>query len=164
MYNKKRASAVGGTEPGPTEAEVAAAALSEQHTIVNQAAASGELRTRLLLDCMGHFSDIVKQLRVGTAPHGMCLVVGSCAEGIPEVANKSGDLLYTFSDAELDMQMFWEAFPAEGGKSRTTYMFTYTGALPWPRRLCARPTSGACCTSPGQHILTLSVYTSALQR
>ena len=23
------------------------------------------------------------------------------------------------------MQLFWEAFPAEGGAARTTYMFTY---------------------------------------
>lgn len=28
------------------------------------------------------------------------------------------------------LQLFWEAFPAEGGKSRTTYMFAYSGELP----------------------------------
>jgi hypothetical protein len=40
---------------------------------------------------------------------------------------RSGDLLYTFTDAEDDMQLFWEAFPAAGG-GRTTYMFTYADA------------------------------------
>ncbi len=39
------------------------------------------LNTRLLLDCMGHYSDIVKQMRGRAKPDGMCLVVGSCAEG-----------------------------------------------------------------------------------
>lgn len=39
------------------------------------------LTTRLLLDCMGHYSDIVKQIRGRVKPDGMCLVVGSCAEG-----------------------------------------------------------------------------------
>lgn len=29
--------------------------------------------------------------------------------------------------AVLLPQLFWEAFPAEGGASRTTYMFAYTG-------------------------------------
>jgi lycopene cyclase CruP len=28
------------------------------------------------------------------------------------------------------MQVFWEAFPAEGGSSRTTYMFAYSDAEP----------------------------------
>jgi hypothetical protein len=27
-------------------------------------------------------------------------------------------------------QMFWEAFPAEGGAARTTYMFAYSDAQP----------------------------------
>ena len=40
---------------------------------------------------------------------------------------RNGDLLYTFTDAEDDMQLFWEAFPAAGG-GRTTYMFTYADA------------------------------------
>jgi hypothetical protein len=129
VYNK----AAKATPDAPAEA-AAPVCPTIQYELVTKAAASGELRTRLLLDCMGHFSDIVKQMRVGTSPQGMCLVVGSCAEGVPEEANTSGDLLYTFADSEQDMQLFWEAFPAEGGKSRTTYMFTYTGALPPPGR------------------------------
>ncbi len=31
----------------------------------------------------------------------------------------------TVTDAEDDMQLFWQAFPAQGGAARTTYMFTY---------------------------------------
>lgn len=38
---------------------------------------------------------------------------------------RTGDFLRTVTDAEDDMQLFWEAFPAEGGKARTTYLFAY---------------------------------------
>ncbi len=31
----------------------------------------------------------------------------------------------TVTDAEDDLQLFWQAFPAEGGAARTTYMFSY---------------------------------------
>lgn len=88
------------------------------------------LHTRLLLDCMGHYSSIVKQMRGKRKPDGIVMVVGSCAEGFPDEANNSADLLYTFTDAEQDMQLFWEAFPAESGQARTTYMFSYTDAEP----------------------------------
>lgn len=36
---------------------------------------------RLVLDCMGHASPAVQQLRWGHKPDGVCLVVGSCASG-----------------------------------------------------------------------------------
>jgi hypothetical protein len=49
-----------------------------------------------------------------------------CAGFAPE-QNTSADLLYSITDAAADMQLFWEAFPAEGGASRTTYMFAYSG-------------------------------------
>ncbi|KAJ9515524.1 hypothetical protein QJQ45_021660 [Haematococcus lacustris] len=88
------------------------------------------LRCRLLMDCMGHYSDIVKQMRGRSKPDGMCLVVGSCAEGFPTQNNSFGDLLYTIDNARDDIQMFWEAFPAEGGAARTTYMFAYSDAEP----------------------------------
>jgi len=88
------------------------------------------LRTRLLLDCMGHYSDIVKQMRGRSKPDGMVIVVGSCAEGFPTEQNTFGDLLYTIGDAKDDMQVFWEAFPADGGAARTTYMFAYSDAHP----------------------------------
>jgi len=89
-----------------------------------------ELGCRLLLDCMGHYSDIVKQVRGRAKPDGMVLVVGSCAEGVQAENNIHADLLYTLGDAQNDMQFFWEAFPAEGGKARTTYMFAYSDAEP----------------------------------
>ncbi|KAK9841815.1 hypothetical protein WJX81_004881 [Elliptochloris bilobata] len=91
------------------------------------AAAGGEqeLHCRLLIDCMGHWSPIVKQMRGGRKPEGICMVCGSCAEGVPAEQNRTGDFLHTFTDASDDMQLFWEAFPAEGGAARTTYMFTY---------------------------------------
>ena len=38
---------------------------------------------------------------------------------------RTGDFLRTITDAEDDLQLFWEAFPAEGGSARTTYMFAY---------------------------------------
>jgi lycopene cyclase CruP len=33
------------------------------------------------LDCMGHYSPIVKQMRGKAKPEGMVIVVGGCAEG-----------------------------------------------------------------------------------
>lgn len=39
------------------------------------------LRTRLLLDCMGHYSPIVKQHRGTRKADGVVMVVGSCASG-----------------------------------------------------------------------------------
>lgn len=86
-----------------------------------------QVNARLLVDCMGHYSPIVKQMRGGAKPEGMVLVVGSCADGIAQEANTTSDFLYTFTDAENDMQLFWEAFPAAGG-GRTTYMFAYADA------------------------------------
>uniref|UniRef100_A0A7R9VAJ3 Lycopene beta-cyclase n=1 Tax=Chlamydomonas euryale TaxID=1486919 RepID=A0A7R9VAJ3_9CHLO len=88
------------------------------------------VRARLLLDGMGHYSTIVKQMRGRVRPDGIVMVVGSCATGFPAEANQTADLLYTFTDVEDDMQMFWEAFPAENGAARTTYMFAYTDADP----------------------------------
>jgi lycopene cyclase CruP len=85
---------------------------------------------RLLLDCMGHFSPVVKQIRAGQRPDGMVVVVGGCMEGVPAARNTSADLLYTFDDSADDLQLFWEAFPAEGGRARTAYAFAYTDAHP----------------------------------
>jgi lycopene cyclase CruP len=79
------------------------------------------LKTRLLIDAMGHFSPIVKQARRGEKPAGVCLVVGSCAKGYPQ--NETGDLIVSFTPILNQCQYFWEAFPARDG--RTTYLFTY---------------------------------------
>ena len=47
-----------------------------------------EVTARLLLDCMGHYSPIVKQMRGGAKPEGMVLVVGTCADGVPAERNR----------------------------------------------------------------------------
>jgi len=88
--------------------------------------AGNGLKTRLLIDAMGHFSPIVQQARQGQKPDNVCLVVGSCAKGFPE--NETGDLIFSFTPLEKQCQYFWEAFPARDG--RTTYMFTYLDAHP----------------------------------
>ncbi len=79
---------------------------------------------RLLIDAMGHFSPIVRQIRGSKKPDSICVVVGSCAEGYQE--NKTGDLIYSFTPIINQCQYFWEAFPAKDG--RTTYMFSYLDA------------------------------------
>ena len=84
------------------------------------------IKTRLLIDAMGHFSPIIKQIRKGTKPEAVCVVVGSCAKGFPE--NNTGDLIYSFTPIINYCQYFWEAFPARDG--RTTYMFSYLDANP----------------------------------
>ena len=87
------------------------------------------LTCRLLLDAMGHFSPIVRQVRGNVKPDGVCLVVGSCATGFAE--NQTGDLIATITPIMNQCQYFWEAFPACDG--RTTYLFTYLD--PHPDRL-----------------------------
>ena len=75
---------------------------------------------------MGHFSPIVQQARKGDKPDGICLVVGSCAQGYTN--NNTGDLIASFTPILNQCQYFWEAFPARDG--RTTYLFTYVDAHP----------------------------------
>ncbi len=82
--------------------------------------------TRLMLDVMGHFSPIVRQVRQGQKPDGICLVVGTCAKGFSR--NDTGDLMVSFTPITHQCQYFWEAFPAKDG--RTTYLFTYLDADP----------------------------------
>jgi lycopene cyclase CruP len=82
--------------------------------------------TRLLLDAMGHQSPIVAQTRQGKPPDAVCLVVGTCAQGIPN--NQTADLLVSRTPLQRQCQYFWEAFPARDG--RTTYLFTYLDAHP----------------------------------
>lgn len=89
-----------------------------------------KLTAKLLIDCMGHYSPIVKQIRGKQQPDGVVLVVGGAMEGMPADKNTSADLLYTFEDSEDDIQLFWEAFPADGGKYRTVYMFCYSDCHP----------------------------------
>ncbi|CAK0769871.1 hypothetical protein CVIRNUC_003711 [Coccomyxa viridis] len=90
---------------------------------------------RLLIDCMGNFSPIVRQARWGQRPDGVCLVVGSCCRGFSE--NSTGDVIYTNMPTQganapiPNVQYFWEAFPSgSGAADRTTYLFTYLDADP----------------------------------
>ena len=80
-----------------------------------------KLKSRLLVDAMGHFSPIVQQIRGQQKPDGVCLVVGSCAKNYPQ--NETGDLIASITPILNQCQYFWEAFPARDG--RTTYLFTY---------------------------------------
>ena len=84
------------------------------------------LTSRLLIDAMGHFSPLVAEARATQAPDGVCMVVGTCATGIPP--QDSGDLMVSLTPIQQDCQYFWEAFPA--AKGRTTYLFTYVDLHP----------------------------------
>jgi len=86
---------------------------------------------KLFIDSMGNASPVVRQIRHGSKPDGVCMVVGSCCRGFDEDKNTSGDIIRTIepSDAENRVQLFWEAFPAGSGpRDRTTYMFSYMDA------------------------------------
>uniref|UniRef100_J3MT22 Uncharacterized protein n=1 Tax=Oryza brachyantha TaxID=4533 RepID=J3MT22_ORYBR len=88
----------------------------------------GSLPCRLVIDAMGNFSPIVRQIRSGRKPDGVCLVVGACARGFDR--NTTGDIIFSSSSikkvGKSGVQLFWEAFPAGSGPTdRTTYMFTY---------------------------------------
>ena len=91
-----------------------------------------ELRARLVIDCMGQRSPIVAQVRGGAPPDGVCVVVGSCADGFDAETNCFGDVIFADSATEAagaagcPTQYFWEAFPASASATqRTTYLFTY---------------------------------------
>lgn len=88
------------------------------------------LTCRIVVDCMGHYSSIVKQMRHGQREDGMVIVVGGCMYPGNEATQQqtSADLLVTIDDSKDDMQYFWESFPAEGGRMQTVYMFAYSDA------------------------------------
>ncbi|CAH9089300.1 unnamed protein product [Cuscuta europaea] len=91
------------------------------------------LSSRLIIDAMGNFSPIVKQVRCGSKPDGVCLVVGSCARGFKD--NSTSDVIFSSSSVkeigESKVHYFWEAFPAGSGSTdRTTYLFTYVDPRP----------------------------------
>ncbi|KAJ6973307.1 hypothetical protein NC653_033595 [Populus alba x Populus x berolinensis] len=96
------------------------------------------LSSRLFIDAMGNFSPVVKQIRRGKKPDGVCLVVGSCARGFKD--NSASDIIYSSSSVkkvgDSEAQYFWEAFPAGSGPlDRTTYMFTYVSPQPGSPKL-----------------------------
>jgi lycopene cyclase CruP len=86
----------------------------------------GKLTSKLFIDAMGHFSPLAAQARAGKKPEGICLVVGSCATGFTQ--NETGDIFASITPIQNQCQYFWEAFPAQDG--RTTYLFTYLDAHP----------------------------------
>lgn len=55
----------------------------------------GSLTARLVLDCMGHASPVVQQVRWGRKPDGVCLVVGACCRGFDPDTNTTGDVILT---------------------------------------------------------------------
>ncbi|KAF4382694.1 hypothetical protein F8388_015522 [Cannabis sativa] len=96
------------------------------------------LSSKLIIDATGNFSPIVKQIRRGRKPDGVCLVVGSCARGFG--SNSTSDVIYSSSTirkvGNSVVQCFWEAFPAGSGPTdRTTYMFTYIDPQPGSPKL-----------------------------
>ncbi|KAI5419164.1 uncharacterized protein LOC127074916 isoform X1 [Lathyrus oleraceus] len=96
------------------------------------------LSSRLIIDAMGNFSPIVKQIRRGRKPDGVCLVVGTCARGFEN--NSLSDVIFSSSTVkkvgDSKAQYFWEAFPAGSGPlDRTTYMFTYVEPQPGSPKL-----------------------------
>ncbi|XP_041008513.1 uncharacterized protein LOC121252778 [Juglans microcarpa x Juglans regia] len=105
---------------------------------VLQLAEGNILSSRLIIDAMGNFSPVVKQIRCQRKPDGVCLVVGSCARGFKD--NSTSDVIYSSSSVKKvgnsDAQYFWEAFPAGSGPmDRTTYMFTYVDPQPGSPKL-----------------------------
>ncbi|XP_021743174.1 uncharacterized protein LOC110709269 isoform X1 [Chenopodium quinoa] len=91
------------------------------------------LSSRLIIDAMGNFSPITRQIRNGRKPDGVCVVVGSCASGFTN--NTTSDVIYSSATVQKigqsEAQLFWEAFPAGSGPmDRTTYMFTYMDPQP----------------------------------
>ncbi|GLT28327.1 hypothetical protein SLA2020_032690 [Shorea laevis] len=105
---------------------------------VLQLAEGNILSSHLIIDAMGNFSPLVKQIRCGRKPDGVCLVVGSCARGFKD--NSTSDVIYSSSSlkkvGDTEVQYFWEAFPAGSGPlDRTTYMFTYVNPQPGSPKL-----------------------------
>ncbi|KAL3509856.1 hypothetical protein ACH5RR_029257 [Cinchona calisaya] len=102
-------------------------------TAVLELAEGRILSASLIIDAMGNFSPIVRQIRCGRKPDGVCLVVGSCCRGFKE--NSRSDVIYSSASikevGESQAHYFWEAFPAGSGPmDRTTYMFTYVDPQP----------------------------------
>ena len=77
---------------GKTEDDSGSERMPHQTSSGGQASVSQtapeQVTARLLVDCMGHWSPIVRQMRGSKKPEGMCLVVGGCASGVPEQDNR----------------------------------------------------------------------------
>ena len=67
---------------------------------VLQTSNGAEVRSRLVVDCMGQRSPIVNQVRGGALPDGVCVVVGSCADGFEADMNTFGDVIFADTKTE----------------------------------------------------------------
>lgn len=67
------------------------------------------LTAKLMLDAMGHQSPVVAQARGTQQPDAACLVVGTCAQGIPK--GTTGDLMVSLSGIEQGNQFFGKPSP-----------------------------------------------------
>ncbi len=65
----------------PSAASADSAQAQDTSSTQNTDEADGGITGRLLIDCMGNFSPIVRQARWGQRPDGVCLVVGTCSRG-----------------------------------------------------------------------------------
>lgn len=91
--------------PGDVNRPLACSPCTAGATGSQYTAAPRTLSCRLVLDCMGHYSPIVKQMRGGAKPQGMVVVVGGCMGGVPQEHNTCADLLYSMEDSVHDMQV-----------------------------------------------------------
>lgn len=68
------------------------------------------LSAKLIIDAMGNFSPIVKQIRSARKPDGVCLVVGSCGRGFED--NSTSDVIFSSSSVkkvgQSQAHYFWE--------------------------------------------------------
>lgn len=68
------------------------------------------LSARLIIDAMGNFSPIVRQIRNARKPDGVCLVVGSCGRGFEN--NSTSDVIFSSSSVkkvgQSKVHYFWE--------------------------------------------------------
>ncbi len=128
-----------GSDQAALASEVLRPGAASEQTNQNPSASSKRcVRVSLVLDCMGNASPMVRQQREliygQKRPDAVCMVVGSCCAADttkdPFPDNTLGDLIYSFTPADEDHQYLWEAFPSDGGKNRTTYLFTYLDVDP----------------------------------
>ncbi len=67
---------------------------------------------------MGHYSPIVKQMRGGSKPQGMVLVVGTCADGVPAERNRCAGLCQ-LAKIRLDVRVGIGVDALRSGPGRT---------------------------------------------
>lgn len=79
-----------------------------------------------MVDAMGSFSPIANQSRLGAKPDSVVLMVGSCAEGMPECS--VADLLYSFTP--LNRQAFAHSTPPSFHINTTPFSISVSSHIP----------------------------------